>query len=82
MQLGLPASLFDELLFNTLDSIYWQSIKVADQLKKGWQQGKQNQKKGLPCQKLIHLIFVFEFVCCLALFNVEISLQHQVDRKF
>ena len=46
LQLGLPSSFFDELLLNTLDSIDWQSFKVADLLKKEWQRGKQNQKKA------------------------------------
>ena len=53
LQLGLPSSFFDELLFNTLDSIDWQSFKVTDQLKKEWQRGKQNKKKSLSCQKLV-----------------------------
>ena len=40
MQLGLPSSFFDDLLFNKLDSIYWQSFKVRDLPKKEWQRGK------------------------------------------
>ena len=45
LQLCLPSSFFDELLFNSLDSIDCQSFKVADLLKKEWQRGKQNRKK-------------------------------------
>ena len=55
VQLGLPSSFFDELLFNNLDSIDWQSFKVTDLLKKEWQRGKQNQKKSLLCQKLLQV---------------------------
>ena len=62
--MGLPSSFFDGLLFNKLDSIDWQSFKVADPLKKEWQKGKQNQKNAcrvknsLKCrQKLTDLLF-------------------------
>ena len=56
MQLGLHSSFFDELLFNTLDSIDWQSFKVADLLKKEWQQGKQNQKKMSTVSKIHSIV--------------------------
>ena len=48
--------LFFELLLNALDSINWQSFNVADQLKKEWQRGKQNQADEQ----------VFFFVCPVA----------------
>ena len=61
--IGFALLFFDELLFNTLDSIDWQSFKVADLLKKEWQRGKQNRKKAcrvkksLKCQKPNEKVF-------------------------
>ena len=55
LQLGLPSTFFDELLFNIIDSIDWQSFKVTDLLKKEWQRGQIKSKKSLPCQKLTQL---------------------------
>ena len=42
--IGFALPFFDELMFDTLDSIDWQSFKVADQLKKEWQRANKIKK--------------------------------------
>ena len=57
--IGFALLFFDELLFNILDSIDWQSFKVIDLLKKEWQRGKQNQKKACRVKNSLKFLQTF-----------------------